>query len=146
MMDNRLRMLEVEGQAIWLDFLERSFLLEGDFTKLIEQDGLTGITSNPSIFEKAIVDGSAYNADIADILAEAEMSAAEVYERLAVSDLQTAADALRPAYERLNGADGFASIEVSPHLAYSTQGSVEEARRLWTAVDRPNLMVKIPGT
>ena len=145
-MNNRLRTLEAKGQAIWLDFLDRGFLADGGFTKLIEQDGLTGITSNPSIFEKAIVDGSAYNADIAAIFAGGDVSAAEVYENLAVSDLQAAAAALRPTYDRLDGADGFASIEVSPHLAYSTKGSVEEARRLWAAVDRPNLMVKVPGT
>ena len=145
-MTNRLQALEAEGQAIWLDFLDRRFLAEGGFTRLIEQDGLTGITSNPSIFEKAIVEGSAYNDDIAALLAHGEASPAEVYERLAVADLQTAADALRPVYDRLDGADGFASIEVSPDLAHSTQASIDEARRLWTAVDRPNLMVKIPGT
>lgn len=145
-MDNRLRMLEATGQAIWLDFLDREFLKDGGFTKLIEQDGLTGITSNPSIFEKAIIDGSAYNADIDAIFAGGEVSAAAVYERLAVSDIQAAADALRSTYDRLEGADGFASIEVSPNLAYLTQESLEEARRLWAAVDRPNLMVKIPGT
>ena len=100
-MDNRLRMLEAAGQAIWLDFLDRRFLAEGGFARLIEQDGLTGITSNPSIFEKAIVEGSAYNDDIAAFLSQREASAAEVYERLAVADLQTAADALRPAYDRL---------------------------------------------
>lgn len=145
-MANRLRMLEAEGQAIWLDFLDRRFLEDGGFARLIELDGLTGITSNPSIFEKAIVDGSAYDSDIAAFLARDETGASEVYEHLAVADLKSAADALRPAYDRLDGADGFASIEVSPHLAYSAQGSVDEAQRLWTAVDRPNLMVKIPGT
>jgi len=145
-MDNRLRMIEAEGQAIWLDFLERRFLAEGGFARLIEQDGFTGITSNPSIFEKAIAEGSAYNDDIAGFLAQREASAAEVYERLAVADLQTAADQLRAAYDRIDGADGFASIEVSPYLANSTERSIEEARRLWAAVDRPNLMVKIPGT
>lgn len=145
-MANRLRMLEAEGQAIWLDFLDRRFLADGGFARLIEQDGLTGITSNPSIFEKAIAEGSAYNEDIAAFFAQGELGAADIYELLAVADLQSAADALRPAYDRLDGADGFASIEVSPHLAFSTQASVEEARRLWAAVNRPNLMVKIPGT
>jgi transaldolase/glucose-6-phosphate isomerase len=145
-MTNRLQALEATGQAIWLDFLDRQFLAEGKFTRLIEQDGVTGITSNPSIFEKAIVEGSAYNDDIVAFLVDEGASADHVYERLAVADLQTAADALRPAYDRLDGADGFASIEVSPHLAYSTQASIDETRRLWAAVDRPNLMVKIPGT
>lgn len=145
-MANRLRMLEAEGQAIWLDFLDRRFLADGGFARLIEQDGLTGITSNPSIFEKAIAEGSAYNEDIAAFFAQGELGAADIYELLAVADLQSAADALRPAYDRLDGADGFASIEVSPHLAFSTQASVEEALRLWAAVNRPNLMVKIPGT
>jgi transaldolase/glucose-6-phosphate isomerase len=145
-MTNRLLALEAEGQAVWLDFLDRQFLVEGGFARLIEKDGVTGITSNPSIFEKAIVDGSAYDDDIAAYHSDREASAVAIYERLAVADLQTAADRLRPAYDRLDGADGFASIEVSPNLAYSTQGSVEEARRLWSEVDRPNLMVKIPGT
>ena len=146
MMANRLHALEAEGQAVWLDFLDRAFLAEGGLTRLIEQDGVTGVTSNPSIFEKAIGHGRDYDADIAALVGHGEMNITEIYEHLAITDIQAAADALRPVYDRLHGADGYASIEVSPFLASSTQGTIDEARRLWVAVDRPNLMVKVPGT
>ncbi len=146
MMVNRLQALEAEGQAVWLDYLDRSFLGEGGLARLIEEDGLTGVTSNPSIFEKAIGHGNDYDEQIAQLVRGGETDLAAVYERLAVTDIQAAADALRPVYDRLDGADGFASIEVSPALALSTQGTIDEARRLWAAVDRPNLMVKVPGT
>jgi transaldolase/glucose-6-phosphate isomerase len=145
-MSNRLHTLEVEGQAVWLDFLDRRFLSEGGLTRLIEQNGVTGVTSNPSIFEKAIGHGVDYNKDIASLLYQDERSVTEVYEHLAITDIQEACDELRPVYDRLHGADGFASIEVSPYLARSTQGTIDEALRLWAAVDRPNLMVKVPGT
>jgi len=146
MMANRLQALEAEGQAVWLDFLDRGFLAEGGLKRLIEEDGVTGVTSNPSIFEKAIGHGREYDSDIRALLDEGEPSLTGIYEHLAITDIQAAADALRPVYDRLNGADGFASIEVSPFLAGSTQGTIDEARRLWAAVDRPNLMVKVPGT
>lgn len=146
MMTNRLHALEAAGQAVWLDFLDRAFLAEGGLTRLIEQDGVTGVTSNPSIFEKAIGHGRDYDEDIAALVRHGEMSVTEIYEHLAITDIQAAADALRPVYGRLAGADGFASIEVSPFLASSTQGTIDEARRLWSAVDRPNLMIKVPGT
>jgi transaldolase/glucose-6-phosphate isomerase len=146
MMANRLHALEAEGQAVWLDFLDRNFLAEGGFTRLIEEDGVTGVTSNPSIFEKAIGHDRDYDADIAALVRQDGLSLTQIYEHLAITDLQAAADALRPVYDRLNGADGFASIEVSPFLAGSTPGTIDEARRLWAAVDRPNLMVKVPGT
>ncbi len=146
MMANRLRALDAEGQAVWLDFLDRNFLAKGGFARLIEEDGVTGVTSNPSIFEKAIGHDRDYDSDIAALVRQGEQSVTRIYEHLAVTDLQAAADALRPVYDRLNGADGFASIEVSPFLAGSTPGTIDEARRLWAAVDRPNLMVKVPGT
>lgn len=146
MMASRLHALEAEGQAVWLDFLDREFLAEGGLSRLIEEDGVAGITSNPSIFEKAIGHGHAYDEEIAALVGEGEQSVTRIYEQLAISDLQAAADTLRPVYDRLNGADGFASIEVSPFLAGSTQGTIDEARRLWAAIDRPNLMVKVPGT
>ena len=107
---------------------------------------MTGVTSNPSIFEKAIGHGREYDEDIAALVRQGELSVTQIYEHLAITDIQAAADALRPVYDRLDGADGFASIEVSPFLASSTQGTIDEARRLWAAVDRPNLMVKVPGT
>ena len=145
-MPNRLHALEAYGQAVWLDFLDRGFLAEGGFARLIEDDGVTGVTSNPSIFEKAIGHGHAYDEQIAALVRHGESSVTRIYEQLAITDIQAAADALRPVYDRLNGADGFASIEVSPFLAGSTQGTIDEARRLWAAIDRPNLMVKVPGT
>jgi transaldolase/glucose-6-phosphate isomerase len=146
MMANRLHALEAEGQAVWLDFLDRGFLAEGGLTRLIEQDGVTGVTSNPSIFEKAIGHGRDYQEDIAALVRHGDMSVTAIYEHLAITDIKAAADALRPVHDRLGGADGFASIEVSPFLASSTHGTIDEARRLWAAVDRPNLMVKVPGT
>jgi len=146
MMVNRLQALEAEGQAVWLDYLDRSFLAEGGLARLIEEDGFTGVTSNPSIFEKAIGHGRHYDEQIAELVRGGETSLAAIYEHLAVTDVQAAADTLRPLYDRLDGADGFVSIEVSPFLARSTEGTIAEARRLWAAVDRPNLMVKVPGT
>jgi transaldolase/glucose-6-phosphate isomerase len=146
MMASRLHALQAEGQAVWLDFLDRAFLAEGGLTRLIEQDGVTGVTSNPSIFEKAIGHGGDYDEAISALVRQGAPSDTEIYEHLAITDIQTAADALRPVFERLDGADGFASIEVSPLLADSTQRTVDEARRLWAEVDRPNLMVKVPGT
>jgi len=119
-MPNRLHALEAYGQAVWLDFLDRSFLAEGGFARLIEDDGLTGVTSNPSIFEKAIGHGHAYDEQIAALVRHGESSVTRIYEQLAITDIQAAADALRPVYDRLNGADGFASIEVSPFLAGSS--------------------------
>jgi transaldolase/glucose-6-phosphate isomerase len=145
-MTNQLHALEAEGQALWLDFLDRRFLAEGGLVRLIEEDGLTGVTSNPSIFEKAISNDSDYDGEIAQLVRRGETRPAAIYEQLAVTDIREAADALRSVYERLEGADGFASIEVSPSLAWSTQGTIDEAHRLWAAVDRPNLMVKVPGT
>jgi transaldolase/glucose-6-phosphate isomerase len=146
MMVNRLQALANQGQAVWLDYLDRGFLAQGGLARLIEEDGLTGVTSNPSIFEKAIGHDNDYDEQIAELVRGGETNPAAIYERLAVTDIQAAADALRPVYDRLDGADGFASIEVSPSLARSTEGTIDEARRLWAAVDRPNLMVKVPGT
>jgi transaldolase/glucose-6-phosphate isomerase len=145
-MTNRLHALEAEGQAVWLDYLDRSFLADGEFTRLIELDGVTGVTSNPSIFQKAIGRGSEYDEEIAALVHQSEPSLTQIYEHLAITDIKAAADALRPVYDRLDGADGFVSIEVSPFLAGSTEGTIDEARRLWAAIDRPNLLVKVPGT
>lgn len=145
-MTGRVQALGTQGQAVWLDFLERRFLTEGGLARLIDQDGVTGVTSNPSIFEKAMGHGDAYDRDLARLLHGGEAGVIEMYEQLAVADIRTAADALRPVYDRLGGADGYVSMEVSPYLANSTDESTVEARRLWTAIDRPNLMVKIPGT
>lgn len=147
-MKNPLQQLRVAGQAVWLDFLERGFLAEGGLRKLIEQDGLSGVTSNPSIFEKAMGHGEAYDEGFKIWLANAkpDVSVNDTYEAQAIRDIQSAADDLRPVYDRLHGQDGYASLEVSPYLANDTQATIAEARRLWATVDRPNLMIKVPGT
>lgn len=147
-MSNPLQQLNGAGQAVWLDFVDRKFLSEGGLRKLIEQDALTGVTSNPSIFEKAMGAGDAYDAGFAEYIRQAgpKAEAMAIYESQAIRDIVAAADDLRPTYDRLKGQDGYASLEVSPYLALDTAGTIEEARRLWKAVDRPNLMVKVPGT
>jgi len=145
-MTNPLLQLSEAGQAVWLDFIERKILTNGAFKALIDRDGLSGVTSNPSIFEKAIGDNSDYDAPLKAFVEATDGETAAVFEHLAISDIQAAADQLRPVYDRLNGRDGFVSLEVSPYLAMDTEATVVEARRLWAAVDRPNLMIKVPGT
>ena len=146
-MTSRIKALSEAGQGIWLDFVDRGFLKDGGLDRLIAEDGLTGVTSNPSIFEKAIGQGQAYDEDLRAFLkAHPGASAVEAYESLAVADIQSAADALRLTYDRLGGKDGYVSLEVSPYLANDTDGTIAEALRLWKAVDRQNLMIKVPGT
>ena len=146
-MTNLLRDLEAAGQAIWLDYVDRTFLKEGGLRRLIEEDGLTGVTSNPSIFEKAIGHGDAYDAGLAAFVSDhSDATVTECFESLAIADIRAAADDLRPVYDRLDGRDGYVSLEVSPYLAHDTDATIAEARRLWRAVDRPNLMIKVPGT
>ena len=143
----RLNDLATLGQAVWLDFVDRKFLADGGLQKLVDEDGLTGVTSNPSIFEKAMGHGTAYDAALAEFdQAHPGAPAMQRYEHLAIQDIQTAADSLRPVYDRLGGKDGYVSLEVSPYLANDTDGTIAEAKKLWAAVDRPNLMIKIPGT
>lgn len=135
------------GQAVWLDFVDRKFLAAGGLQKLIDEDALTGVTSNPSIFEKAMGHGDAYDAELAAYdKANPDAATIDRYEHLAILDIQAAADTLRPVYDRLDGKDGYVSLEVSPYLANDTDATIAEARKLWAAVDRPNLMIKIPGT
>jgi transaldolase len=145
MTTNPLQQLVAEGQSIWLDYIRRDLIESGELAKLIHEDGLRGITSNPSIFEKAIAGSRDYDGLLDAALRETR-DPVEVYERLAVRDIQDAADALRTVYETTGGRDGFVSLEVSPHLAHDTAGTVAEARKLWRAVMRPNLMIKVPGT
>ena len=143
----RLNELEALGQAVWLDFIDREIIANGELARLIEEDGLTGVTSNPSIFEKAIGQGEAYDDSLAAFERDhPSASAMERYEALAIEDLRAAADILRPAFDRLQGRDGFVSMEVSPYLADDTDGTIAEAKRLWKQLDRPNVMIKIPGT
>lgn len=145
-MTNPLLQLGEAGQAVWLDFIDRKILETGGLKRLIAEDGLKGVTSNPAIFEKAIGEGTDYDDRIRALLARGVTEAAEVYERLAIADIQDAADQLRPVFDATNGADGFVSLEVSPYLAMDAAATVAEARRLWRALGRPNLMVKVPGT
>jgi transaldolase/glucose-6-phosphate isomerase len=141
---NRLRALEDQGQAVWLDYLHQD-ILQGELRRMIDEDGLRGLTSNPSIFEKAI-GGTAYDARLKAALDAEDAEPVALYERLAIADIQAAADQFRPVYDRLHGADGYVSLEVSPYLANDTAATVAEALRLWRKVDRPNLMIKVPGT
>jgi len=145
-MISRLKKLETLGQAVWLDFVDRKFLLEGGLRKLVEEDGVTGVTSNPSIFEKAMGHGDAYDAGFEAFLGNADASVQDTYENQAIADINAAAADLRPVYDRLDGKDGYVSLEVSPYLADKTDATIKEARRLWAAVGEPNLMIKVPGT
>ena len=144
---NSLKQLQDCGQSIWLDYIRRDLITSGEFQRLVEQDGVHGVTSNPTIFDKAIATGAAYDDALRLLLAANTASnVLTLFEKLEIQDLQMAADILRPVYDQTDSADGFVSIEVSPRLAYDTAGSIAEAQRLWKAVNRPNLMVKIPST
>jgi transaldolase/glucose-6-phosphate isomerase len=143
---NPLKQLNDCGQAPWLDFLLRSFTAKGELKGMIERDGLKGVTSNPSIFQKAIGESDDYSGDMKAFLGEADHSIVEIYEHLAVADIRAAADVLKPVYDETNARDGYVSLECSPYLANDTEATVKEAEHLWAAVDKPNLMVKIPGT
>ncbi len=134
-----------QGQSIWLDYITRKLVREGELERLIEEDGLRGMTSNPTIFQKAIADGDAYDEQIKELV-RAGKSAGEIFEALAIKDIQDACDLFRPVYDRTEGLDGMVSIEVSPSLARDTEGTLVEARRLWRTVARPNVMIKVPGT
>jgi transaldolase/glucose-6-phosphate isomerase len=143
---NPVKALETHGQAVWLDFLARGFVAKGDLKKLIDTDGVKGVTSNPSIFEKAIGSSDEYDGAIAQALKARDRPVADLFEHVAIEDIQHAADVLRPVYDHLNGDDGFVSLEVSPYLAMDTKGTIVEAERLWKSVGRKNLMVKVPAT
>jgi transaldolase/glucose-6-phosphate isomerase len=144
MKDNPLRKLESFGQSMWLDFLRRG-MLSGELQQLIEEDGLSGMTSNPAIFEKAIAGSHDYDEAIGTLALEGK-SVEEMYQTLTVEDVQRAADLFRPTYEEREGRDGFVSLEVNPHLAHDTDGTIAEARRLWAALDRPDVFIKVPAT
>ena len=145
-MSNPLLQLRELGQSVWLDYLHRKILQDGELKRLIREDGLKGMTSNPSIFEKAIGEADDYDASIRAALATQKAEPMALYEELAIADIQAAADLLRPVYDELNGTDGFVSLEVSPYLAMDSEATVAEGRRLWARVARPNVMIKVPGT
>ncbi len=145
MKKNPLLKLENLGQSIWMDFIRRDMIKSGELRRLVEEDGISGVTSNPSIFEKAIAESNAYDEAIRN-LTHAGRNTEEIYQTLTIGDIQLTADILRNTYNRCEGRDGFVSLEVSPLLAHNTEGTIIEARRLWSAVDRPNVMIKVPGT
>jgi transaldolase / glucose-6-phosphate isomerase len=144
-----LRSLHDHGQAVWLDFLARRFIADGSLRKLVDEDGLSGVTSNPTIFEKAIAGSADYDASLRRAERESDavdLSAMALYERLAVQDIRNAADVLRPVYDTTDGRDGYVSLEVSPYLAMDAEATIAEARRLAKTADRDNVMIKVPAT
>jgi transaldolase len=143
--ENTLRKLESCGQSIWLDYIHRHLIEFGGLQRLIDEDGLRGVTSNPSIFDKAIGGSNDYDDAIRTLVREGK-SVEEIYQALTTEDVGRAADIFKPVYDRLQGRDGFVSIEVNPHLAHDLQGTNEAARRLWKILSRPNVFIKVPGT
>jgi transaldolase len=143
---NPLKALSKFGQSVWLDYIRRDLIETGELKRLIEEDGLAGMTSNPSIFEKAIVESKYYADRLKSLARRADLDAASRYEQLAIRDIQDAADALKPVYQSTRRRDGYVSLEVSPLLAHDTDATLKEARRLWKAVGRDNVMIKVPGT
>jgi transaldolase/glucose-6-phosphate isomerase len=143
--ENPLLALRDHGQSVWLDFIRRGVLTSGEFQRLVDGDGLSGVTSNPTIFEKAI-DGSTDYARAIEGLSDGRRSPRDILQRLTIEDIQSAADILRPVYDRTGGRDGFANLEVGPDLANDTERTLAEARMLWAALARPNVMIKVPGT
>ena len=145
MTGNALKKLAELGQSVWYDYIRRDLYQGGELQRLIQEDGLSGMTSNPTIFQKAIAETGLYD-DAIRRLSGRGLAAGPLFEALEVEDVRAAADVFRPVFERAGGGDGFVSIEVNPALSHDTSGTIDEARRLWQACDRPNVMVKIPGT
>jgi transaldolase/glucose-6-phosphate isomerase len=144
---NPLKELAGQGQSIWLDYIRRNLLRNGELKRMVDEDGIRGVTSNPTIFEKAIAGSTDYDEALREMLAkDSTVEVGKLYEPLAIEDIQMAADVLRSVYDATGGDDGYVSLEVSPHLAHDTQGTISEAKRLRAAVNRPNLMIKVPGT
>jgi transaldolase len=145
MKDNPLKKLEALGQSIWLDYIRRDLITSGELQHLIEEDGIRGMTSNPAIFEKAIAESNIYDPEISRMaLQKKEINA--IYEALSQQDVKDAADVFRPLYDKTAVEDGYVSLEVNPHLAHNTKGTIEEGRRLWSALNKPNVLIKVPAT
>lgn len=142
---NKVKRIADFGQSIWLDFFDRKIMDSGELKRLIDEDGVKGVTSNPAIFEKAISNSTDYDGDMATLSSQKD-SKDDIFFGLAVKDIKRAADFFKPIYQETHGGDGFVSLEVSPHLAHDTEGTVNQARELWKAVDRENVMIKIPST
>jgi transaldolase len=145
MEDNRLKKLGMLGQSIWLDYICRDLLVSGELRQLIDEDGIAGITSNPSIFEKAIAGSHDYDDDIRAMALEGK-NVNTIYETLSQQDVLSAANEFRSMYNITEGKDGYVSLEVNPHLAHDTHGTIEEGRRLWAALNKPNILIKVPAT
>ena len=143
-MSTRLHALHAAGQSLWLDYIDRVMLFNGDLARRIREDALTGMTSNPTIFEKALAEGDAYDAQLATL--DPSLTVRAAFETVATTDVRDACDAFRGVYDATEAVDGYVSLEVSPDLARDAAGTVAEAHRLWALVDRPNLMIKVPGT
>jgi len=144
--ENPLKALNRFGQSVWLDYIRRSLISSGELARLVSEDGLRGVTSNPAIFEKAIAGSTDYTQALAELAKRKDLNSTGIFEQLAIRDIQDAADVLRPVYDQTRRRDGYVSLEVSPYLAHKTQETLDEARRLWKAVNRENLMIKVPGT
>src|SRR3984885_5947962 len=143
---NPLKALLDYGQSMWLDYIRRDLITSGSLKRMIEDDGLRGMTSNPSIFEKAIGESSLYDDMLKTLASRDDLDTTARYEQIAIRDIQGAADILKPVYESSKFHDGYVSLEVSPLLANKTQETIEEGRRLWKTVNRENVMIKVPGT
>jgi len=144
-MTNPLLQLKALGQSVWYDNIDRAQLVSGQFKRLLDEDGVVGVTANPTIFQKSISHGTAYDEQLNQLISEGK-STSDIYEALIITDIRTVADILRPIYDSTAGQDGYVSLEVSPDLAHDTKGTISEVRRFWKMVDRPNLMIKIPAT
>jgi len=144
-MPNPLLELKTLGQSVWYDNIDRAQLVSGQFKRMLDEDGVVGVTANPTIFEKSISGGQAYDSQISQLINEGK-GTSDIYEAVVIQDIRTVADLLRPIYDNTVGQDGYVSLEVSPDLALDTEGTIAEARRFWQLVDRPNLMIKIPAT
>ena len=145
MKENPLLKVQTFGQSIWMDYLSRQVIASGELARLVKEDGLRGVTSNPSIFDKAIGGSNDYD-DVIHTIAGKGKSIEEIYQAITVNDIQQAADVFRPLYDKSDGMHGFVSLEVNPHLAQDTEATIAEARRLWGALDRPNVFIKVPAT
>src|SRR5947209_229529 len=144
-MSNPLLQLKNFGQSVWYDNIDRSQLVSGQFQGLMDNDGVVGVTANPTIFQKSVSHGTAYDEQMTQLISEGK-SVNEIYEAMIIQDIRTVADMLRPIYDRTNMGDGYVSLEVSPDLAHDTNATIAEVRRFWKLVDRPNLLIKIPAT
>src|SRR5205085_5277334 len=144
-MNNPLLQLKAQGQSVWYDNIDRAQLKSGQFKRLLDEDGVVGVTANPTIFQKSISHGDAYDEQMTQLIKEGK-STSDIYEAMVIQNIRTVADMLRPIYDSTNRQDGFVSLEVSPDLAHNTEGTLSEVRRFWKMVDRPNLLIKIPAT